>query len=91
MKELEEILAKTKVARVDLERTLGLPFGYLKKKKNLNLPETKALLKIINAFPFMLTVAAGGYKKEIAEKALKDFAKSLTVWGDPMGKDNIIL
>ena len=55
-------------ADVQIERQLELPFGELKKKKDT--PETRALLKIIETFPFILDVADHKYDPEYANMAL---------------------
>jgi len=56
--------------QVYVERALGLGIGFLNKPENLELPETKALLKIIDVFPWMVNVADHNYNPEFAKRAL---------------------
>lgn len=52
-----------------VERALNLSCGTLKKWANGNhRPVDIALLKVISAFPWLIDVAAEGYKEEIAKK-----------------------
>jgi hypothetical protein len=61
---------KKKNEFIGIERALDLPFGFLSDKKNLKLPETKALLKIIKAFPWMINVADHNFDKKVVKREI---------------------
>ena len=73
---LNQQKGKGKMGYIDLERILDLPFGELKKKRDT--PEVKALMKIIETYPFILDVADNKYDPEYANMSLiKDMFEKL--------------
>ena len=52
------------------ERALGLPQRFLSDKKNLELPETKALLNIIKLCPWIITVADNNFDPKVAKREM---------------------
>lgn len=66
----KEYLAVEEEHRTNVERTLGMPFGYLKDKRHLKSKTTQALLKILHQFPWMLNVAAANYDPKVAKREM---------------------
>ena len=62
-----------------IERALGLPQGFLSKKENLDLPETKALLKIISTFKFIPILADYKYDRKLANLFLMSEATNINI------------
>jgi len=62
-----------------IERCLGLGQGFLSDSENKNKPETKALLSIIEAFPFMLDVADYKFDKKLSNLYLESIALSVLI------------
>lgn len=68
MKELspKQLIAKIKeLGFANVERALSLPYGYLAQLESriyIAAPEDIALLRIVNYIPWVLEVAANGYK-----------------------------
>jgi len=62
---------------VHIERALQLPIGSISDPEFLKLPETVALLKVIETFPWLIEVADYGYKSDIAKLILQREAINL--------------
>src|SRR5574343_1329178 len=76
LKELEDIFGM-KLASV--ERILGLPQRYLSSSENLNLPETKAILKCFISMPWLLEIAENNYDPEIARLVVNREATKVAI------------
>ena len=63
----------------ELERKLGLPISYLDDEENVKLPETQALLKMINAMPWLLEVAESGFNPNVSELILQREAINIKI------------
>lgn len=70
---------ETSAGKRYLERSLGLPMRYLDEEKNLNLPETQALLKMIRSMPWILEVADNDFDPEIAQLILQREAINIKI------------
>ena len=88
MKQLHDLLVNYSI--VSVERALSLPHGFLSNPKNLVLPETIALIKMISLMPWLLTIAENNYDPDVARIVLREEASKYTVWGNPE-KESIIL
>ncbi len=62
-----------------IERCFGLNTGFLKEDKNLELPETKALLKIIELFPWIIDIADHGFDKHLSNIYLELIAVTIKI------------
>jgi hypothetical protein len=63
----------------ELERKLGLPLRYLDSKENVELPETQALLKMIDAMPWLIEVAESGFNPEVSQLILQREAINIKI------------
>ena len=62
-----------------IERALGLPQRFLRDKKNLELPETKALLNIIKICPWLVNVADHNFDSKLAKREMVKAAIDLGI------------
>lgn len=55
----------------EFERVFSLPRGFLDDRKNLLLPETCALFKLVEKMPWLVEVVDSGYDPVVAELVLQ--------------------
>lgn len=63
----------------ELERKLGLGWGYLSNPATMNSPETVALLKCIESMPWLIEVAEYGFDPEISQLLLQRAAIDIKI------------
>jgi len=77
--DIDVLEAKLGMTKSHIGRVLGLGHRYLYDRKNIELPETQAVFKILYTMPWILEIVENNFDPEIAQAILGREAYNLKI------------